>query len=119
MLMLAQSAGREPAPKPLDPTLTKAQTAPSPLNDPQFSASRNGQADPEEEKRQREMQKKLNQERFNDLKKDTNRLLELATELKKSVDGASEHTLSLDVIKKTEEVEKLAKKVRDKMKANY
>lgn len=60
--------------------------------------------------------KALKKEQYQSLKKDTDQLLVLATELKESVDKTTENTLSLDVIKKTEEVEKLAKKVREKMK---
>jgi len=35
------------------------------------------------------------------------------------VDRTNEHTLSLDVIKKAEEIEKLAKSVKGKMKGSY
>ena len=59
-----------------------------------------------------------NKDRQSSLKKDTDQLLQLATELKQSVDKTNEHMLSLDVIKKTEAVEKLAKSIRDKMKAS-
>jgi len=62
------------------------------------------------------MAKKLNTQRQADIKKDTEKLLELATELKQSVDKSSENTLSLDVIKKADQIEKLAKAVKDKMK---
>ena len=66
-----------------------------------------------------EMQKRLAreriQERFAQIKKDTDHLLELATQLKKSVDEASDQTLSLEVIRKAEQIEKLAKQVRQKM----
>jgi len=60
-----------------------------------------------------------NKERQESLKKDTDKLLELATELKNQVDKSSENTLSLDVMKKAEEIEKLAKNVREKMKADF
>ncbi len=63
-----------------------------------------------------EMAKKLNLQRQEELKKDTAKLLELATELKQSVDKTDENTLSLDVIKKADQIEKLAKSVKDKMK---
>ena len=62
------------------------------------------------------MAKKLNTQRQADIKKDTEKLLELATELKQSVDKSSENTLSLDVIKKADQIEKLAKSVKEKMK---
>ncbi len=65
---------------------------------------------------QKEMGKKLNLQRQEEIKKDTDKLLKLATELKQSVDKTTENTLSLDVIKKAEEIEKLAKNVKEKMK---
>jgi hypothetical protein len=64
---------------------------------------------------QKRMAKHRNQERFAQLKKETDHLLELATQLKKSVDEASDQTLSLDVIRKAEQIEKLAKQIRQKM----
>jgi hypothetical protein len=69
-----------------------------------------------EAQQKKEMAKKLNLQRQDELKKDTEKLLELATELKQSVDKTDENTLSLDVIKKAEQIEKLAKSVKDKMK---
>lgn len=70
-------------------------------------------------KRQREMEKGRNKERQLSLKKDTDRLLQLATELKQYVDKTNENMLSLDVIRKAEEVEKLAHQVKEKMRGNY
>ena len=65
---------------------------------------------------EKEQQKKANTDRYDKLKHDTDQLLQLATELKRSVDKSNEHTLSLDVIKKAGEIEKLAKSVKDRMK---
>ena len=65
---------------------------------------------------QREMAKKRNEARQQDIKKDTDRLLELATELKQYVDKTNENILSMDVVKKADEIEKLAKSVKEKMK---
>lgn len=72
--------------------------------------------DPWTEEKKREMLKKQNEHRQDDLKKDTDKLLELATELKQYVDKTNENVISLDVIKKAEQIEKLAKSVKDKMK---
>ena len=47
---------------------------------------------------------------------DTDKLFQLATELKTAVDKSNENLLSLDVVRKADEVEKLAKKVKEKMK---
>ncbi len=61
-------------------------------------------------------QKKLNEQRQLDIQKDTDKLLQLATELKQYVDKTNEQTLSVSVIKKAEEIEKLAHTVKEKMK---
>ncbi len=65
---------------------------------------------------QRQNQKAQNKKRFDDIKADTDRLVQLANELKESVDKANEHTLSIDVIRKADKVEKLAHEVKEKMK---
>ena len=67
-------------------------------------------------KQQREQARQRNIERQKKLKQDTDRLLELATELKQYVDRTNENTLSVDVVKKCEEIERLAKDVKNKMK---
>ena len=77
------------------------------------------QKSPEDEERarvERGMAKKASQERQADLKRDTDKLLKLATELKQYVDKSNENVLSLDVLKKAEAIEKLARSVKEKMK---
>jgi hypothetical protein len=64
----------------------------------------------------RDMEKKAAKARAAALKADTDKLLKLSVELKDYVDKADENVLSLDVIKKAEEIEKLAKSVKDKMR---
>jgi len=63
-----------------------------------------------------EMAKKANVERHAALKNDTEKLLKLAVELKADVDKSNENLLSVEVVKKAEEIEKLAHSVKDKMK---
>jgi hypothetical protein len=73
----------------------------------------------EEDSRQQmmhEMAKKANVERHTALRTDTDKLLKLATELKTYVEKSNEHVMSVDVIKKADEIEKLARSVKDKMK---
>jgi len=48
---------------------------------------------------------------------DTNRLLQLAQELQAEVAKSSKNTLSLAVVKKAAEVERLAKSLKERMKA--
>lgn len=63
-----------------------------------------------------EMARKAAKERVAALKSDTDRLLKLSVELKQYVDKSDENVLSVDVIKKADEIEKLARSVKDKMK---
>jgi hypothetical protein len=63
-----------------------------------------------------EMSKKANMQRQAAIKSDTEKLLKLAEELKQYVDKTNENTLSVDVLKKAEEIEKLAHSVKEKMK---
>jgi hypothetical protein len=67
---------------------------------------------------EKDMAKRANRERQAQLHRDTDNLLKLANELKQYVDKTNENTLSLDVVKKAEEIEKLAHSVKEKMKAN-
>jgi len=79
----------------------------------------NAQVNDESELREKalhDMAKKASQERQAALKKDTEHLLKLAIELKGYVDKSNENVLSLDVIKKADEIEKLAHSVKEKMK---
>jgi nitric oxide reductase activation protein len=59
-----------------------------------------------------------NSERQKKLIADTERLLELANQLKTDVDKSSKDTMSMDVIKKADEIEKLAHSVKEKMKGD-
>ena len=49
---------------------------------------------------------------------DTEKLFQLAQELKVEVDKSSKDTMSLSVIKKSEEIEKLARQLKQDMRAN-
>jgi hypothetical protein len=75
--------------------------------------------EPEDEQHARaekDMAKRANKERQAQLKRDTERLVKLASELQGYVDKSNEGILSLDVVKKAEEIEKLAHSVKEKMK---
>jgi hypothetical protein len=88
---------------------------------PQVSSPSDRTTPAEDEARsklERDMAKKANQERQLALKRDTEKLLKLSTELKDYVDKTNENMLSLDVVKKAEEIEKLAHSVKTKMKGN-
>jgi hypothetical protein len=76
------------------------------------------EADDQRARAEKEMQKAANRARQTELKRDTDRLLTLATELKKYVDQTNENMLSVDVIKKADEIERLAHDVKQKMRGN-
>jgi nitric oxide reductase activation protein len=65
-----------------------------------------------------EQAKLRNTERQKQLVADTQRLLSLANELKADVDKSTKDTLSLDVVRKADEIEKLAHIVKEKMKCS-
>ncbi len=100
-LLALPAAAQAPVPgPPSSPTVEDQDTVPT----PEMTAA------------EREQAKKINQERQDDLKKDTDKLLQLATELKQAVDKSNENLLSLDVVRKADQIEKLAKSVKEKMK---
>lgn len=57
-----------------------------------------------------------NEERKRQISDDSAKLLKLATDLKTEVDKTNKDTLSIGVIRKAEEIEKLARAVKEKMK---
>jgi TolA-binding protein len=81
----------------------------------QFGAPESHQSQAERDMLNRQV-KEANKKRQQDIRDDTQKLFQLSSELKEAVDKSNEHLLSLDVVRKAEEVEKLAKKVKDKMK---
>src|SRR5271169_6895968 len=88
---------------------------PNPLPIPRLGTIPDAGEDAEHAKIDKDMAKRLNHERQVQLQHDTDNLLKLATELKKYVDKSNENTLSLDVVRKAEEIEKLARSVKEKM----
>jgi hypothetical protein len=72
--------------------------------------------DPTDPHRAEQQEKLRNNDRQKRLVADTDKLLALATDLKAQVDKSTKDTLSVDVIKKAEEIEKLAHSVKERMK---
>ena len=103
-LFLFYGLPAQPAQQQLPPVIP---TVPQPENGPNLP--------PEMAKA---MQKRANEERQLELKRDTDKLLKLSTELKEYVDKTNENVLSMDVIKKAEEIEKLAHNVKVKMRGD-
>jgi predicted Rossmann fold nucleotide-binding protein DprA/Smf involved in DNA uptake len=71
---------------------------------------------------QKEMQQKLEKmrqkKRYEDMKRDSQKLLELATELNQYVDKTGENVLSMEVVRKAEQMEKLARRVKENMRGD-
>ena len=68
---------------------------------------------------QQELITRVVAERQSQLRLDTEKLVALTAELKQHVDKAGGNILSMDVIKKAQEIQKLAKSVQDKMRNAY
>jgi hypothetical protein len=97
------------------PQVNTAPPTPPRPTDPQFGKRRNhDQAAELAAEKQRE--RALSTQRYEQVKRDADRLLQLATELKLSVDKSGQNVLALDVVRKADEIEKLAHSVRAKMK---
>ncbi len=105
-LLFATFCGAQAPAPPVRPPLPTTQE-PNPATD---------DADEMRQQLARDMAKKASQTRQAAIKADTDKLLKLAVELKDYVDKSNENVLSLDVVKKAEEIEKLAHSVKDKMK---
>lgn len=87
-------------------------TAMNPM--PPFGGSNSSDATSPELAKQMAIKRAI--QRQQDIVDQTTKLLVLAQELKADVDKSSKDQLSTSVIKKAEEIEKLAKSVKDKMK---
>lgn len=87
-------------------------TLKAPASAPQLESRQ----DPAQKEMQDRMLKEANKKRQQDIRDETDKLFQLATELKAAVDKTNENVLSLDVVRKADEVEKLARKVKEKMK---
>lgn len=112
-LMIVFAMGANGQQRPMPPLADGQSQAPGP---PAMPGEH--QPPPVPEEIQKEMAKKANEERQAQLKRDTENLFKLATELKQYVDKTNENTLSINVIKKADEIEKLAHSVKEKMKGN-
>ncbi len=94
----------------------------TPLHAQQTEIPQIGQRGQQDEPLPKEIENRMAKERlksrYTSLKRDSEKLLELATELKQYVDKSGENVMSLEVIRKCDEIEKLSKSVRTKMKGD-
>ncbi len=93
------------------------QTGAPPTPPSQFPAAQGAPpADNSDSHMMRDMEKERNIMRQKEIIDDTNRLLELAKQLKAAVDKSNKDQLSLSVVDTANEIEKLAKSVKEKMR---
>jgi len=104
-------------------TAQPGQQAPSPnpdksIHDPVLTAlpDPNAQMEMHDQQTKQQDYTAANIERRKQIADDTARLLKLAADLKSEVDKTNKDTLSLGVIRKADEIEKLAHTVKEKMK---
>jgi hypothetical protein len=116
LTMTARSGMLQQAPSPPGGTSTRAPSPQSPgmSNEPGMDDNQ----DPAMVEFQRRQAMMRNAERQKDLVKDTQKLYDLASQLKDEVAKTNKDTMSIDVIKKADEIEKLAKSVSNKMKGD-
>jgi hypothetical protein len=68
---------------------------------------------------QKEQARRANLQRQVEIRRDAEKMLELSTQLKGYLDKADQGVLSLDAVKKAEQIEKLAHSMKGKMKQVY
>jgi len=100
-----------------------AQNAPKfnqekPIHDPALTTppDANAQMEMREQMTKKQSFAAANSERKKQIAEDSAKLLKLATDLKAEVDKTDKDTLSLTVIRKADEIERLAHNVKEKMK---
>ena len=82
-------------------------------------ATNNGFSSDQHQLLQQELIARAVADRQSQLRLDTEKLVALTAELKQHVDKAGANILSMDVIKKAQEIQKLANSVQDKMRNAY
>jgi hypothetical protein len=68
---------------------------------------------------QKKQHEALNEQREAEVKRDTEKMLQLTEELNAYLQKSNQNVVSVDAIKKAEQIEKLARSVKSKMKQIY
>ncbi|MGB8261832.1 MAG: hypothetical protein WCE75_15830 [Terracidiphilus sp.] len=111
--LLLAAVAAQPIQKTTPGMPIKQEMPPPPSNDPPDA---NAQMRMREQQAAKQNFDAANAERKRQIAADSAKLLKLATELKTEVDKTTKDTLSLGVIRKAEEIERLAHGVKEKMK---
>ena len=113
ILTAAIAGGAQNSGAPVNPLRMDKAGQPTPINQP---PDPNAQMEQHDQQAAQKSFAAANAERRKQIADDSARLLKLATDLKTEVDKTTKDTLSLSVIRKADEIEKLAHSVKEKMK---
>jgi hypothetical protein len=119
----AAQTQRQSQPQPSDP-IGAQNSSPRPTNTPivppqqQLPPLIPGDTAGNDSRLERDQARLRNVDRQRQIVADTQKLVELANQLNAAVEKSNKDTLSLEVIRKADEIEKLAKSVREKMKGS-
>ncbi len=115
----AQSSQKQAPPDPIGAQNSSPRpTVPPSQPQPQFPPLITGDTAGNDSRLERDQARLRNVDRQRQLVADTQKLVELANQLNAAVEKSNKDTLSLEVIRKADEIEKLAKSVREKMKGS-
>jgi hypothetical protein len=81
-----------------------------------FPSSSNRNEEPDHNDPRKKLAKRMLKESFESMQKESQQLVEMSTELRDILGESSEDELSLDAMKKAEDIEKLAERIKNRMK---
>ncbi|MBI4460587.1 MAG: hypothetical protein HY648_11085 [Acidobacteria bacterium] len=82
----------------------------------QFPSTAPPSTEPSPPPLQQTLRRRMVKASYEQLQKDVEQLVKLTSDLKDEVEKADEDTLSLGVVRKAEEIEKLSEKIKNRMK---
>jgi len=105
---------------PIPPAVAQAQDLRTPIPPAAVPGPRTGDAPaPEGDEIRRQQMIAANSQRQGEIRRDTDKMLQLTAELKDYLQKAERGVMSVDAIKKAEQIEKLAHSVKSKMKQSF
>jgi len=114
--MRGRSVSAHSAPGPAAQVPTPGQVPAQPSNQPELQIPGETPHDPAHERMRQQAIVSANEARHKRMSEDANKLFDLSKELKDDVDKTANDELSLDVMRKAAEIEKLAHDVRERMR---
>jgi hypothetical protein len=114
--MRVRAVSAHPAPGPAAQIPTPGQVPAPGSNQPEMQIPGEAAHDPAHERMRQQVIVSANEARHKRMSEDANKLFDLSKQLKDDVDKAANDELSLDVMRKAAEIEKLAHGVRERMR---